>query len=262
MFHLTPPYDGTAATPFLGPSTRTVPGSVLAVRICERNIITVVGGLRARWPALPVVGWVEEPSHRAVHLAALAARLHLRTVLCGNGHHDWALRYVLASRHQLGQRIVEWLPLRGTRLAPRSAGLIAGIIDQAPAHAELSSLLRALREPGDAVRQYLRAKRLPSAREWWRLGRALHAALQIQAEPERALPHLAAELGYSDSALLRRQLRDLFAARPGEIRTALGTEWLLERWVERVIVAVGGAGQKAVNSIRLGAIWSEEERPS
>lgn len=181
-----------------------------------------------------------------VHLAALATRLHLRTVLCGNGHHDWALRFVLTSRHHLGQRVAEWLPLRGIRLDPRSADLIAGIIDQATAHTELNSVLHALREPSDAARQYLRAKMLPPAGEWWRLGRALHAVLQIQAEPELALPKLAGELGYRDSALLRRHLRELFGARPGEIRTALGIEWLLERWAARrpAPVAAGGGGER------------------
>ena len=237
-FLLRPPYLSTELTPASAPRQPGARGSLLLLRPSTPGdpLPVALAAVRRRFPALPVILWVEPGAPAALHLAGCAAHLQVRGVV--SELTQPALRRALTRPVGFAGSVVAWLGMQGMRLPPRAARLVEAILDLAPEHPHPGPLLRAAGAPGLAARRYLVKHALPAPREWFRLARALHAVLRLQAEPARPLLQLAAELGYADPASLSRQLRQLFGVRPGEVRHALGWEWLLERWCARRLASV------------------------
>jgi AraC-like DNA-binding protein len=71
---------------------------------------------------------------------------------------------------------------------------------------------------------------LPPPRTWRHLYRACVAAAELQARPERSLAAVALGHGYADQSAMTRRFRSLFDTTPLQVRTALGSAWLLARF--------------------------------
>lgn len=218
------------------------PGSVLALKVdagarvseVEEMIRQWVPALRVRHPAVPVVLWVAMDARAVLPLLLRAATLGVSGAVAEDDAVAAGLRESLASPFRVGAGVVEGLRLRRWRVPARAGTLVEQLVDGSAEHAELGPLLHRLREPGGAVCSYLRNHRLPAARDWFQLGRALHAVLALQREPDRPVQEVARGLRYSEAASLSRQLQQVFGARPTCVRSLLGWEWLLDRWAARV----------------------------
>lgn len=73
----------------------------------------------------------------------------------------------------------------------------------------------------------------PPASEWFRLGKALHAAMELQRQDASPVTRVAYRLGYHDGSSLSRQLHGVFGRRPTFVRPRLGWLWLLDDWWAR-----------------------------
>ena len=66
---------------------------------------------------------------------------------------------------------------------------------------------------------------------WIRVGRALRAAIVVQMRTKEPNLRLALEAGYSDDRAMDRALRRVFGVRTAQVRTTVGWEWLLWRFL-------------------------------
>lgn len=73
----------------------------------------------------------------------------------------------------------------------------------------------------------------PSPNRWYRLGKAVRAALKIQRRTDLTVSEAAFALGYHDGSSLSRQLHEVFGRRPSFIRPRLGWWWLLDDWRQK-----------------------------
>ncbi len=238
ILHLKPPYTPSATAVMVREvdTTKIVPGSVLALHITARNInwtdcSEAVRGLRRRHPAVPVVLSLGPDIPDGLFLAGQAARSSIRAVVAGNAPLGESLRRPLTDTQTLGPDVVEWLSLFGLRLTPTLNHLIAHIFSDAPYHREVSGLLREIGAAESSTRFRFRKKGLPAPSRWLQAARGLHAAMQIQLEPEKSILAHACTLGYADHSALCHQMKRLFGTTPAAVRDTMGWEWLLERWV-------------------------------
>ncbi|HEX2081297.1 MAG TPA: helix-turn-helix domain-containing protein [Longimicrobium sp.] len=237
LLHAHPPYTHLHA---MRPGRAAIPaacfGSVFAMPLgagrdeaADASLLRLRAGLSG-----PLVALVRPTTHHeTLRVARRAGALWLRAVLLEGEPIYEALRPALADPAALHDQVSEWLALRGVPLSPRLQFLVREIFLRAPAHPELSTLLRAVGEPEGGARTRLRKKRLPVPHRWHQAARALHATLRIQADGDRTVLEIALELGYSSDSALSRQLVTVFGLRPGQLRGTLGWEWLLERWMAR-----------------------------
>lgn len=243
ILHLRPPYTPGATTIMVREvdASKVVPGSVLALHVTARTVdwnlcSQAVAGLRRRLPAVPVVLSLGPEISDGLFLAGQAARASVRAVVAGNVALGEALRRHLTSRDTLGPDVVEWLSLFGLRLPPNVAYLIEQIFTLAPDYAEVGPLLRSIGAAESSTRFRFRKKGLPAPSRWLQAGRALHAALRIQMEPEKSILEHACAMGYADHSALCHQMKRTFGATPACVRETLGWEWLLERWVREEVL--------------------------
>ena len=188
---------------------------------------------RRRFIGAALVVRVAELTAATMGLAQRAARLRVRAVIGPGEPSDEVLRPALTRPDDLGDDVVEWLALRGRPLSPVVAGLARQVVGQAHRFAQLGDLFAPLGESERTARHRFRGKGLPPPSAWHQAGRALHAALRIQAEPQARLSALALELGYADHSGFSRQLTRAFGVTPAAVRGTLGWEWLMERWMAR-----------------------------
>lgn len=244
ILHLRPPYTPSATTVMVREIdvTKIVPGSVLALHVSSRDVdwpscAETVRGLRHRLPAVPVVLSLGPELIDGLYVAAQASKASVRAVVPGHAPLGESLRRPLTSRDNLGPEVVEWLTLFGLRLSPMLNHLIEQIFTNAPHFTEVGQLLSSIGAAESSTRFRFRKKRLPAPSRWFQAARGLHAALQIQLEPRKSILAHACALGYADHSALCHQMKRVFGTTPALVRQTLGWEWLLERWVEREVMA-------------------------
>lgn len=243
ILHLKPPYTPGSTTIMVREvdASRVVPGSVLALHVTSRNIdwgmcTSAIRAMRSRLPGVPVVLSLGPEIQDGLFIAGQAARASVRAVVEGDVSLGEALRKPLTSTGTLGPDVVEWLSLFGLRLAPNLKHLVESIFTLAPRHSEVGPLLREIGAAESSTRFRFRKKGLPAPSRWLQAARALHAALRIQTEPEKSILTHACSLGYSDHSALCHQMKRTFGTTPAAVRSTLGWEWLLERWVRSEVL--------------------------
>lgn len=253
---LTPPYDTLhcGADSSGGPSG-THPGSVRVLRvICPTAACTLLPSLlpalRAQVPEVPVVLNIAAASPEAIHLTGRATRLHARAVITEGEPWEPTLRRVLTRPVDLAGDVMEWLALRGVEIPVRARALVEAIVRGVLQGEELGRVPQAHDEAETTARAIFRAAGLPPPSEWYRVARALRAVLAVQAIPRRSLLEVAHDLGYADHSALSQQFRRCFDLRPGEVRETVGWEWVLDRWVRRVVEG------------RERAVWQKRPEPA
>jgi AraC-like DNA-binding protein len=197
------------------------------------RLAEVVAAVRARFPTAPAILRVPSVTADTVRLAQRAVRLHVRAIVGADEPLGEVLRPVLTRPDDLGEDVAEWMALRGRPLPAGLGGLVCHLVREAHRFVLLADLLAPLGQSGRTTRQQFRGHRLPPPSAWHQMGRALHCALRIQAQPEARLALLALQLGYSDPSGLSRQLTRAFGVTPVAVRGTLGWEWLVDRWLFR-----------------------------
>jgi AraC-like DNA-binding protein len=238
---LAPPYREFTAVPDLGTlrSSDLADGSLLAVGLSAPRdewpaITALVPRLRARFPAAPVVLRVERrASPEDLDWVRRAGVLQVRAVLFEGETVRDRLERALTDTTDLPEQVEQWLAVRLPRLPPAVAQLIVEIFRLAPLHHELGDLLARLGHAERTTRTWFLRAGVPGPAKWLGAAHAVRAALRLQADQGVPLLTVAVEGGYSDHSSLSRQSLRLFGVRPGTIRTTLGWEWLLDRWLRR-----------------------------
>lgn len=234
VFHLAPPYTTER---LIVPGATPLPrGSVVGLDVSPlptdwEKLEQAVALLRATCPNAALAVRVDSSINQLLQVTTRGVPGPVRAVLLRGQQVAPALRRQLTRTWCLPDAIVEWLTQKGIRMSPALAELVRQIFVNAPAHAELSTLCRAIGAVESSARFRFSKKRLPSPGRWLHLARALHAVFRLQADPERPLLTVALELGFSDHSALSHQIRRNFGVRPGEVRDLLGWEWLLDRWL-------------------------------
>ena len=234
---LAPPYQRlTSSTTHTGASAAAPPGTLAVVDVAGASVdwTQLEGDLRAlrlRFPCCPIVLQLDPALDDLLFVVARASRLPVRAVLMRGAALPPVLRRYMTQPACLADDVLEWLQMRGIRMSPALAYLVWQIFARAPFHPDLSGLCREIGVVESSARFRFHKKSLPAPSRWLQAARALHAALRLQAEPERPLLRLALELGYSDHSALSHQIHRTFGVRAGAIRDTLGWEWLLERWL-------------------------------
>lgn len=238
-FATLPPYHAFNA---VGTSSPRLPeGAVVALRVSAdpheiSSLPAAVHTVRRRFWLAPTVLWLAEGSPPdLLHQAYSSISLGVRAVLFGDALPADVLRPACTRPISLGSSVLEWLDLRGVRIPPVLVHLLGQVVQQAPLYAELRKLLGDMCVPESSLRLRCQRVGLPAPRHWHQMGRALHAALAVQAETGTPLARLALDLGYADHSALSQLCRRNFALRPGELRGTLGWEWLMERWCRQKI---------------------------
>lgn len=199
------------------------------------SIVADVAAARARHPTAPLILRVPEITAEALRLAHRAARLGVRAIVGRDEPLATVLRPILTEPDDLPRDLLAYVEERGHPLSPQLSSLVCEIVEMAPRHARLGSLLEALGHSERTVRHRFQQGSAPGPRGWHRGARALHAALRLQADPLVRLVDLAVDVGYCDHSGLTRQLTRSFGVTPAGIRGTLGWEWLADRWLAREI---------------------------
>ncbi|HET8656513.1 MAG TPA: helix-turn-helix domain-containing protein, partial [Longimicrobiaceae bacterium] len=243
-FLLRPPY----ATPSFAPAATAIralgetPGCLIGILLTRADpdwteIERFVLALRVRFAFAPVVLLLRLPQDESVYVSSRAGRLKIRAVVAEGQPLGATLRRSLTATDGLGEDVVEWLDLQRVRLSPSVRHLLRSLISGAAKHGDVTSVLRQIGTPESTARFQLHKRRLPAPGRWFQAGRALHATLRLQAEPERPLLSLALEMGYADHSALSQLVHRTFGMRPGRLRQVLGWEWLMHRWLRTHIPA-------------------------
>lgn len=201
----------------------------------QANVGRALEQLAELAPTVPRVVRIA-PTANLGQLAAVvnAGRLYAHTVLIDGGNPAETLRSVLTDPSLVSATVVEWMASR-FRLLPHElrlelAGSVAGLeVGAVDAGADDRA-----RERADSYsvswRTKLRRLRLPSPVQWSCLGRAIHAARAIQANPDTRISDVAFDLRFEQQSSLTALIRRSFDLRPIDIRGTLGLGWLLDRW--------------------------------
>ena len=189
--------------------------------------------LRRAFPTVPVVLLVDgPPDAEGMHLARRSGALGVRAVLSQGEPMEAALRSALADPVDLAEDVVEWLGIRGT-VPTAKTGVIIREMFRSTVREQLGDFVDSLGQSERTVREWFCEAGLPTPHEWLAAATSLRAALHLQRDLDAALLTVAWDHGYSDHSALSRQLWRLFGVRSNAIRTGLGWEWMLDRWLQR-----------------------------
>jgi AraC-like DNA-binding protein len=238
VFRLSPPYRAAERNPRLdGVTAAHMPvGTILGLEVTSTAasvdlLLEAIGSLRRRFPANPVILWVNPGEGDVAALASAVASLPARAVLIGRELKAETLRRSMTRPIEIARDLVEWLPFAGIRVTPVVGDLLTQIFRHARAYSDVSTLLQEVGTAASTARFRCRKKRIPAPGRWFHAARALHCALRLQAQPLRPLLPIALELGYADHSSLSHQLQRTFSVSPGQVRRTLGWEWLMLRWL-------------------------------
>lgn len=228
--------ERTADVSFLE-SRELPPGTILVVRTSASEsswgaLHEAVEHLRVRIPSAPVVWWVAEEDGDKI-MARRPRGLRIRGMIVGDHPDFQSLRRQLTDSAGLADGVLRWLEDRGRDLKPEARELIRYTLNNAPAHATVSSLAESARQTSRNWRRRFQHHRLESPLRWFRLARGLHSAVRLQQDPTTTLAVVAFDLDYHDASTFSRQFSQLFGCRPTVARRALGWEWLLDRWYHK-----------------------------
>lgn len=91
--------------------------------------------------------------------------------------------------------------------------------------------------PPRVLQRTLRDAGLPSPRRMIACGRALRASSLLQQRIDSTIANVALQVGYSEQPALSAAIRRAFGRTPAEVRANSGWEWLVARWVDRMLEA-------------------------
>jgi AraC-like DNA-binding protein len=236
-----PPYDSFGATVDL---RAICPGNLVLGTIFGLEIsgaltdadvlVRETQSIRHQWPGVPLVLRISGGlDTNALHLAQVAAQLHVHAVVIDGEPIADVMRRILTTPLDLAADVVAWLAMRLPLLPPQVADLCRVIFRYATAESTVGALLSSVGESARSARARFRKLALPSPSSWHQVARAIHAALTIQRVPHAPLFDLAMQLGYSDHSALSHQFVRLFGLRASQVRQLLGWEWLFESWLTR-----------------------------
>lgn len=240
IYRLVPPYELRQELSAEKLAASRLPhGALLVLRIADPiqavdSACQLIPALRRRFPHVPVALQLTSLSPETLLLAERGIQLRARALFTTEAQPYPDLRFPFTHLLDPADEVLEWLTLRRVHVPASLTCVLQRIFRTAGDFATVGDLLDAAGEAESTMRASFRRAALPAPREWFRLSRALQAALQIQGHPERSLSCIAHDLRYSDQTSLIRQIRHCFGLRPDAIRGTLGWEWLLDRWVTRV----------------------------
>lgn len=133
-----------------------------------------------------------------------------------------------------GQHITRRLRERGVPMNAKVDGFIHHMIAAGTEHASASESVRAGGWNESTARAWCSKKRLPRARSWHQLGRALRIAEAIQAGG--TVTGVAARFGYTDHSGVSTLMRRTFGMGASGVRDADPVA-LLDGWLEREVGA-------------------------
>lgn len=81
------------------------------------------------------------------------------------------------------------------------------------------------------VRHHFMQSGLPSPSRWVALVKALQSAVRLQCTQGATVGRVAVEQGFTDHSALCQQLRRHFGTTPTVVRSTVGWEWLVRRWL-------------------------------
>ena len=126
--------------------------------------------------------------------------------------------------------LVDYLTWRGVRVDGDTRQLIRKTIELSEGIRTVSGLARALYLSRRALGRRFLTRGLPAPSHWLQFGRALRAAIRLQASDDNLFT-IATDLGYPDGFALSNQMKRLMGTRPSTIRECLGWEWVVEAWL-------------------------------
>lgn len=130
--------------------------------------------------------------------------------------------------------ILGWVQARHpVRITAGATFLITAILESAPEHVTLGSLLDAHGIVHGTARFWVGKKMLPPPSAWFFMARGLHAAREIRRRAGEPLLAIAFDLGYADHTAICNLLRRQLGARPRDIRASEGWEPLVTAWWAR-----------------------------
>jgi AraC-like DNA-binding protein len=106
------------------------------------------------------------------------------------------------------------------------------IFELAPRTSTVNRLCRDLYLSRRTLGRHFEECGLPVPSHWLQFARILNVVLRSQTE-RLAVFKIALSAGYPDGFTMSNQLKRMTGFRPSEIRSLVGFEWLLERWLER-----------------------------
>jgi AraC-like DNA-binding protein len=190
-----------------------------------------VAGLRARFPALELVGYTDafgRAAQDAFQLALLGARA---VVAPGAPGAVEKVRESLAA-HPGASALDETVARVAARVPPRARPWVWAALRSASPPASVVELARVAHcTPRTLHRTFARAG-LPPADELLAWGRVLNAARLLHDRP-RSVHALALSLGWSSGSALRKTLRRLTGLLPGEVAAAGGLRHVAELFMAR-----------------------------
>ncbi len=131
---------------------------------------------------------------------------------------------------KLGATIAAYLADRGLNLDSNLQSDVARVIELAPDVHSVSELARRMFASRRTLGRRFSRGGLPVPSHVLQFARLLHVALTIQQE-SIALFRIACRYGYPDGFTMSNQMKRLIGCRPSEVRTRLGWEWIVERWL-------------------------------
>lgn len=212
---------------------RAAPGEPLPVAEDENPMETAVAALRRRHPGNPVAVWIPQaPTDFVIDMVRYATASYVRAILGGPAADGDRLRVQLTHPQGLSSFILRWGSDAGYLPKGALQQEVRALLDAAPNVRTLERLASQRQEAARTWRSRLQQLGLPTPKAWLGLAHALHVAFYLQRNPRQPLALLARSLGYSDVTLMSHRFQSVFRMPPGEVRSLLGAEPLLQRWFQ------------------------------
>lgn len=235
-----PPYERSEpVTDLQGVAGLLRPGMVWIIPVpgpaqAATDLASWIPRLRAAHPGVPVALQVGTTGAQdSLQIGSWAGRLGIRALVAAGTDLATELRLQLCAASDLATPLVEWLGLLTPSPPSQVTKIIRDMIAGDQASSSLGDLLDHLGLRERTVRAWFAASLLPSPGQWFSLTRVLPVVMRLQREPEVPLLTAAIESGYSDHSALVATLRRRFGAAPRIIRSTIGWEWLVLRFLER-----------------------------
>lgn len=236
LFWLRPPYTSLepAQRPFCA-SVQT-PGNALIWyfnrKSCDDGEIEALEK-RPRGVSLAVVLPQPHAIHDVASFLHRVSDLQPNAVLPAGGlASPLAIRNALSGLpRNLPRLVTDYLWRHRIITSARIRNEVRRIFELAPRTSTVNGLCRDLYLSRRTLGRHFDSLDLPVPSHWLQFARLLNVVLRAQSE-RIAVFKIAMSAGYPDGFTLSNQLKRMTGFRPSEIRSYVGFEWLLERWLE------------------------------